>query len=145
MTPRHVRFLVTLMRTSMSCKIKEEMNKLLEKAKKLNIPRRNLMKKDELEQAIKDTISRYKDLIYGNDVVCENCLREIYKQEKIDKKMYFQRLFEQGIRDLCCQYCQHTRTIIEGERVICDGCGTVLQESEVSYNGDYSSRGIKKR
>ena len=32
------------------------MNKLLEEAKALNIPRRNLMKKDELEQANKDTI-----------------------------------------------------------------------------------------
>ena len=31
------------------------MNKLLEEAKALKIPRRNLMKNDQLEQAIKDT------------------------------------------------------------------------------------------
>ena len=42
------------------------MNKtsLLELAKKLNIPRRNCMKtKEELEEAIKDTITKYKEII----------------------------------------------------------------------------------
>ena len=41
------------------------MNKtsLLELAKKLNIPRRNCMKtKGELEEAIKDTITKYKEI-----------------------------------------------------------------------------------
>ena len=36
------------------------MNKLLEEAKALNIPRRNLMKADLLKQAIKDTVERSK-------------------------------------------------------------------------------------
>ena len=121
------------------------MNKLLEKAKKLNVPRRNLMKKDELEQAIKDTISRYKDLIYGNDVVCENCLREMYKQEKIDEKTYSQKLLEQTIRDLSCQYCLHNETTIDGETLICTSCGTVLQESEANEEGDYLSHKIKQK
>ena len=42
------------------------MNKtlLLELAKKLNIPRPNCMKtKEELEEAIKDTITKYKEII----------------------------------------------------------------------------------
>ena len=46
------------------------MNKasLLEIAKRLNIPRRNCMKtKEELEEAIKDTIKRYKEIIFGSD------------------------------------------------------------------------------
>ena len=46
------------------------MNKtsLLELAKILNIPRRNSMKtKEELEEAIKDTITRYKEIIFGSD------------------------------------------------------------------------------
>ena len=39
---------------------------LLELAKKLNIPRRNCMKtKEELEEAIKDIIKVYKELIIG--------------------------------------------------------------------------------
>ena len=37
------------------------MNKLVEEAKALNIPRRNLMKKDQLKQAIKDAVDRYKE------------------------------------------------------------------------------------
>ena len=44
------------------------MNKmsLLELAKKLNIPRRNYMKrKEKLEEAIKDTIRGYKEIIFG--------------------------------------------------------------------------------
>ena len=118
------------------------MNKLLEEAKKLNIPRRNLMGKYELKQAIKDTILRYKKLIYESDVVCKRCMREIYKQEKIDEKMHSQRLLEQSIRDLCCQYCLHNETIIDGELLICNGCGTVLQESEMNDEGDYISHKI---
>ena len=39
---------------------------LSELAKKLNIPRRNCMKtKEELEEAIKDIIKVYKELIIG--------------------------------------------------------------------------------
>ena len=52
---------------------------LLELAKKLNIPRRNCMKtKEELEEAIKDTIKGYKEIIFGSDTpVCMGCLDEI--------------------------------------------------------------------
>ena len=42
------------------------MNKLVQEAKALNIPRRNLMKKDQLKQAIKDTVDRYKEIV-GTD------------------------------------------------------------------------------
>ena len=41
---------------------------LLELAKMLNIPCRNCMKtKAELEEAIKDTITMYKEIIFGSD------------------------------------------------------------------------------
>ena len=57
------------------------MNKtsLLELAKKLNIPRRNFMKlKQETEEAIKDTITRYKEVIFGSDTpACMACLDEL--------------------------------------------------------------------
>ena len=46
------------------------MNKtlLLEKAKELNISCRNYMKtKEELEKVIKDTITKYKEIIVGAD------------------------------------------------------------------------------
>ena len=52
---------------------------LLELAKKLNIPRRNRMKtKEELEEAIKDTIKVYKEIIFGSDTpFCMACLNEL--------------------------------------------------------------------
>ena len=48
------------------------MNKtyLLELAKKLNIPRGNCIKtKEELEEAIKDTIKGYKEIIFSSDTL----------------------------------------------------------------------------
>ena len=57
------------------------MNKtsLLELAQKLNIPRRNGMKtKEETEEAMKDTITRYKEVIFGSDTpACMVCLDEL--------------------------------------------------------------------
>ena len=57
------------------------MNKtsLLELAKKLNISRRNCMKtKEELEEAIKDTMAMHKKIIFGSDTaVCIACLYEL--------------------------------------------------------------------
>ena len=57
------------------------MNKksLLGRAKKLNIPRRICMKtKEEFEEAIKDTITKYKEIIFGPDSpVCMACLNKL--------------------------------------------------------------------
>ena len=75
------------------------MNKtyLLELAKKLNIPRRSCIKtKEELEEAIKDTIKGYKKIIFGSDTpVCMVCLGERGKQQVND-----QRLMDDKIRKL---------------------------------------------
>ena len=71
------------------------MNKtsLLELAKKLNIPRRNCMKtKEELEEAIKDNITKYKDIILGPDTpVCMTRQDEHQKQQVINKKCMIKR------------------------------------------------------
>ena len=74
------------------------MNKtsLLELAKKLNIPRRNCMKtKEELEEAIKDTIKGYKEIIS-----CMACLDELRKQQIIDQHVYAQKLMDDTLRKL---------------------------------------------
>ena len=80
------------------------MNKtsLLEKAKELNIPRRNCMKtKEKLEKAIKDTIIRYKVIIFGADSpTCMTCLDELRKQQVINKKVYDQKLIDDTVRKL---------------------------------------------
>ena len=80
------------------------MNKtsLLELAKKLNIPCRNCMKtKQELEKAIKDTTTEYKDIIFGTDSpACMVCLNELRKQQVIDEKVYQQKLMDDILRKL---------------------------------------------
>ena len=67
------------------------MNKtsLLELAKKLNILRRNCKKtREELEESIKDTITKYKEIIFGSDTpVCMACLDELRKQKVINQKL----------------------------------------------------------
>ena len=75
---------------------------LSELAKKLNIPRRNCMKiKEELEEAIKDTIKRYKEIIFGSGTLaCMACLDELRKQQIIDQHMYDQRLMDDTISKL---------------------------------------------
>ena len=80
------------------------MNKtsLLELAKKLNIPRQNCIKtREELEEAIKDTIKGYKQIIFSSDTpVCMACLDELRKQQIIDQHVYDQRLMDDTIRKL---------------------------------------------
>ena len=80
------------------------MNKmsLLEFAKKLNIPCRNCMKtKEQLEEAIKDTITGYKELIFGSDIpACMACLAEFRRQQVIDQKVYDQRLMDDTVKKL---------------------------------------------
>ena len=80
------------------------MNKssLLELAKELNISPRNCMKtKEELEEAIKDTIKGYREIIFGSDTpVCMACLDELRKQQIIDQHVRDQRLMDDTIRKL---------------------------------------------
>ena len=80
------------------------MNKtpLLELTKKLNIPRRNCMKtRVELEKTIKNTITKYKEIIFGPDSpVCMTCLDEHRKQQVIDKKVHDQKLMDDKLTRL---------------------------------------------
>ena len=80
------------------------MNKtsLLEPAKKLNIPRRNCMKtKEELEKATRDTIAKYKEIIFGADTpACMTCLSELRKKQVIDEKVQDQKLMDDTVRKL---------------------------------------------
>ena len=75
---------------------------LLEKAKELNVPRRNCMKmKQELRKAIKDTITKYKEFIFGVDSsICIKCFDELLKQQVIDQKVYDQKLMDDAVRKL---------------------------------------------
>ena len=80
------------------------MNKtsLLELVKKLGIPRRNWMEtKEKLEKAIRDTITEYKDIIFGPGTpTCMMCLEELWRQQVIDEKVYDQKLMDDTVRKL---------------------------------------------
>ena len=105
------------------------MNKtsLLELAKKLNIPRRNCMKtKEELEEAIKDTIKGYKEIIFGSDTpACMACLDELRKQHIIDQQVYNQRLMNDTIRKLAWEALQKN-IVMDGDTMIDKRTGEVL-------------------
>ena len=107
------------------------------------------MKKDKLKQAIKDTVDRYKEIIFGSDVICKGCLNELKKQRKTDEYTHSKKLLEQIVRDLSCQYvsnhCFHTRMLVDGGITVCMDCGLILEEPEASSEGDFLSHKVKKR
>ena len=54
---------------------------LPQEAKMLNIPHRNLMSKEDLRKAIKNTIINYKEIAFGVDsLIYIKCLVDIKKQ-----------------------------------------------------------------
>ena len=57
--------------------------------------------KKELKEAIKDTIKRYKEIIFGSDTpVCMACVNELRKQQIIDQHVNDQKLMDETIRKL---------------------------------------------
>ena len=89
------------------------MNKLKEEAKILNIPKRCKMDKAQLTEAIQDAKTNYKKLIFdSDDIFCKECLSEQRKQNKIDNKIYNEKLMANTIRGLI-----HKRIIEDGKGV----------------------------
>ena len=51
--------------------------------------------KEELEEAIKDTITRYKEIIFGSDTsACMAWIDELRKQQAINQHVHDQKLME---------------------------------------------------
>ena len=100
---------------------------LLELAKKLNIPRRNCMKtKEELEEAIKDTIKRYKEIDFSSDTpACMTCLDEFWKQQISNQKVYDQKLKDDTMRKLAWEGLQKN-IVMDGVAMIDKRTGEVL-------------------
>ena len=107
---------------------------MLELAKKLNIPRRNCMKtKEELEEAIKDTIRGYKEIIFGSDTpACIACLDELRKQQAIDQHVYDQKLMEDMLTKLAWEGLQKN-IVMYGGTMIDKRTGEVLGEVDSTY------------
>ena len=100
---------------------------LLELAKKLNIPRRNCIKtKEELEEAIKDTIKEYKQIIFGLDSpVSMACLNELRKQQTNNQHVYDQKLMDDMIRKLAQEGLQKN-IVTDGDTMIDKRTGKTL-------------------
>ena len=57
--------------------------------------------KEEIEKAIKDTIAKYKEIMFDpGTLVCMTCLDEHRRQQVIDKKVYDQTLMDDMLREL---------------------------------------------
>ena len=100
---------------------------LLELAKKLNIPRRNCTRtKKELEEAIKDTITKYKEIIFGSHTpACMACLDKLQKQQIIDQYVYDQKLMDDTMRKLAWEGLQKNIVMV-GDTMIDKRTGVVL-------------------
>ena len=105
------------------------MNKrsLLELAKKLNIPHRNCLKtREELEEVIKNTITRYKEIGFSWDTPAYMaCLDEIGRQQVIDQYVYDQKLMEDTMRKLAWEGLQRN-IVIDSDTMIYKRTGEVL-------------------
>ena len=82
--------------------------------------------KEELEEAIKDTIKVYKEIIFGSDTpVCMACLDELRKQQTIDQHVYDQRLMDDTIRKLAWEGLQKN-IVMDDDMMIDKRTGEVL-------------------
>ena len=82
--------------------------------------------KEELEEAIKDTIKVYKEIIFGSDILfCMACLNELRRQQIIDQHVYDQRLMEDTIRKLASDGLQKN-IVMDGDTLIDKRIGEVL-------------------
>ena len=99
----------------------------LEHANKSNIPRQNCMKtKEKLEEAIKDIISVYEDIVFGSDTpACMACIDELQRQQIIDQHVYGQKLMEDTIRKLAWEGPQKN-IVMDGDMMIDRRTGEVL-------------------
>ena len=90
--------------------------------------------KEELEDAIKDTIIMYKcshqrhhkKIIFGSDTpACMMFLEELRKQQIIDQKIYDQKLMEHTMRKLAWEVLQKN-IVVDGDTMIDKSTGEVL-------------------
>ena len=60
-----------------------------------------MKRNEEIQEAIKYTITKYKEIIFGPDTPVRMAhLDELQKQQFIDKKVYDQRLMDEMVRKL---------------------------------------------
>ena len=90
--------------------------------------------KGELEKSMTDTITKYKEIIFGADIpVCMTCLDDLRKQQVIDKKVYDQRLMDDTLRKLVWDGFQKNM-VMDGDMMIDRRTGEALDhEVDLMY------------
>ena len=82
--------------------------------------------KERLEEAIKDTITMYKEIIFGSDIpICMAFLDELRKQQAIDQHVYDEKLMEDTMRKLTLGGLQ-INIVIDSDMMIDKRTGEVL-------------------
>ena len=89
-------------------------------------------KKVKIEEAIKDTITKCKDIICGPDnPICMACLNELRKKQVINEKVYDQKLMEDTMRKLAWDELQKN-IVMDDDMMIHERTGEVL-DLEVDF------------
>ena len=93
----------------------------------MNIPHRKCIKtKEELEEAFKDTIKVYKEIIFGSVTsICMTRLDKLRKQQAIDQHVYDQKLMDDMIGKLAWEGRQKN-IVMDGDTMIDNRTGEVL-------------------
>ena len=74
--------------------------------------------KKELKKSIKDTIRKYKEIIFGADSpACMASLDELRKQQVMYKKVYDQKLMDDTVRKLTCDGLQKN-IVMDGDTIL---------------------------
>ena len=82
--------------------------------------------KEEPEEAIKDTITGYRETIFGSDTpTCTASLDETRKQQVIDQNVYDKRLIEDPVRKAAWEGLQK-KIVMDGDMMIDKRTGGVL-------------------
>ena len=82
--------------------------------------------KEKLEEAIKGTITGYKEIIFGLGTPASMaCLHELRKQQVIDEKVYDQKLMNDTVKKLARDGLQKNM-VLDGDMMIDGRTGEVL-------------------
>ena len=74
--------------------------------------------KEELEEAIKDRLTEYKEIVFGPGIyACMTCLAELWKQQVMDQKVYDQKLIDDTMRKLAQDRLQK-KIVMDGQTMI---------------------------
>ena len=100
-----------------------------------------LYENKELEEAIKDTIKEYKEIIFGPDnPVCMARLNELRKKQVIDEQVYDQKLMEDTVRKLAWDELQ-TNIVMDDDVMLERKIGEVLDPKLISRIGKTNFKG----